>query len=286
MKIIDGKLIAKEIRDELKHQVNNMIKKPGLGIIIVGNKKESHTYVKMKKKACDEVGIFNLDIIMPETSNDEEIIDCIINLNKNDKINGILVQLPLPAHLNKDKILSYIDVKKDVDGFHTNNIGALALNQTYEFLKPCTPLGCLALLNKSNISIEGKQITVVGFSNIVGMPLSLMLAHLGATVSICHIKTPDIKVFTKVADILIVACGCPGLITEDHVKENAVVIDVGINYIRCNKSKNGFKLVGDVDFESVKNKVSAITPVPGGVGPMTIAMLLKNTVSAANKLSK
>ncbi len=281
MKIIDGKLIAKDIRDQLKHQVNNMLKKPGLGIIIVGNKKESHTYVKMKKKACDEVGIFNLDIIMHETSTDEEVINCIIDLNKNDKINGILVQLPLPEHLNKDKILSYIDVKKDVDGFHTNNIGALALNQSGKFLKPCTPLGCIELLNKSNISIEGKQITVVGFSNIVGMPLSLMLAHLGATVSICHIKTPDIRVFTKVADILIVACGCPGLITDEHVKENAVIIDVGINYIRCDKSKNGFKLVGDVDFESVKNKVSAITPVPGGVGPMTIAMLLKNTVYAS-----
>jgi 5,10-methylene-tetrahydrofolate dehydrogenase/methenyl tetrahydrofolate cyclohydrolase len=286
MKIIDGKLIAKQIRTQLNHQVNNMKKKPGLGIIIVGNKKESHTYVKMKKKACDEVGIFNLDIIMPETSTEEEVIDCIINLNKNDKIDGILVQLPLPNNLDKDKILSYIDVKKDVDGFHTNNIGALALNQLYDFFKPCTPLGCIELLNKSNISIEGKQITVVGFSNIVGMPLSLMLAHLGATVSICHIKTPDIKVFTRIADILIIACGCPGLITKEHIKQDAVVIDVGINYIKCDKSKNGFKLVGDVDFESVKNKVSAITPVPGGVGPMTIAMLLKNTVCAANKVSK
>jgi len=281
MNIIDGKAIAKEIKNDIKNKVNNMQIKPGLGIIIVGNKKDSHTYVNMKKKACEETGIFNLDIIMPENSLEDEIIECIQTLNKNTKIHGILVQLPLPKHLNQERILSYIDINKDVDGFHPKNMGALALNQTNFYFKPCTPLGCIELIDRYKIQLEGKCVTVVGFSNIVGMPLSLMLAHRGATVSICHIKTPDIKLFTKIADIVIVACGCPALITTEHIKQDAVVIDVGINHIRCDKSKRGFKIVGDVDFNNVKNKVSAITPVPGGVGPMTIAMLLNNTVSAA-----
>jgi 5,10-methylene-tetrahydrofolate dehydrogenase/methenyl tetrahydrofolate cyclohydrolase len=282
MNIIDGKTIAKQIRFELKNTVNNMVEKPGLGIILVGNKRESHSYVKMKKKACEEVGIFNLDCLMPENSSQEEIIKCIKDLNNNPKIHGILVQLPLPNHLNQETILSYVDCRKDVDGFHTKNMGALALNQKKFSLTPCTPQGCIELLQRSNIEIEGKHIVMVGCSNIVGLPLSLLLIHKGATVTVCHIKTPDISIFTKLADIVIVACGCPGLITSNHLKVGAVVIDVGINYVRCDKSKNGYKIVGDVNYDDVIDKVSAITPVPGGVGPMTIAMLLKNTVLAAD----
>lgn len=287
MILIDGKSLANEIILELKQEINNMPLKPGLGIIIVGDRADSHTYVRMKKRACEEVGIYNLDIVLPCDSSEDEIINAIKNLNYNDKINGILVQLPLPKHINQDKVLNYIRVDKDVDGFHPKNMGALTLNlyksNFNPYLLPCTPQGCIELLNKYNIDIEGKQVTIVGCSNIVGLPLSLMLLHQGATVSICHLKTADIKVFTKTADILIVACGCPKLITADHVKDDVVIIDVGINYVTSDKatSKSGKILVGDVDFESVSDKVKAITPVPGGVGPMTIAMLLKNTFKAA-----
>ena len=284
MILIDGKSVAKEIRNDLKNTIKDMVIKPGLGIVIVGDRPDSHTYVKMKKKACDEVGIYNLDIVLPCDSKEIEIIDAIEKLNEDNQIHGILVQLPLPKHINQEKVLNYISVEKDVDGFHPQNMGALTLNlNKNKALLPCTPQGCIELLEKYDLEIEGKQVTVVGCSNIVGLPLSLMLLHRGATVSICHLKTPDISVYTKTADILIVACGCPKLITAEHVKEDAVIIDVGINYIRSDKatSKSGKILVGDVDFESVSGKVKALTPVPGGVGPMTIAMLLKNTVKAA-----
>ena len=271
--IINGKEISKKIKNDLKEKIKNYEKKPGLAIILVGNKSDSEIYVRMKKKACQFIGINNYDYYFDENVNEQYILNKIDELNNNNNIHGILVQLPLPKHFNKDKILNSIKIEKDIDGFHENNVGKLTLNK--KSLTPCTPLGVIRLLNEYNIELCGKNIVVIGKSNIVGLPLSLLLLHREATVTICHSKTENLNLITKNADILISACGQPNMIKSNYIKKNVIIIDIGINRIECNNEK-GYKIVGDVDYNDVIDKCYAITPVPGGVGPMTIAMLLEN----------
>ncbi|MFZ2193796.1 MAG: bifunctional methylenetetrahydrofolate dehydrogenase/methenyltetrahydrofolate cyclohydrolase FolD [Candidatus Moraniibacteriota bacterium] len=274
-KIIDGKKIANEIKAELKAEVLDLKEKgiiPGLAVIIVGNDESSKIYVKNKNKACEEIGIYSEIHQVEEKILEEDLLTLIEKLNIDEKIHGILVQLPLPEHINKEKVILAIDPKKDVDCFHPENIGKIFLGQ--ETFLPCTPSGILELLNKSEVDVSGKKVVIVGRSNIVGKPLALMLINAGATVTICNSKTKNLKEECLSADILISATGRPRLITSDMLKQGVAVVDVGINRL-----KNG-KIVGDVDFENALEKVSLITPVPGGVGPMTIAMLLKNTIKA------
>ena len=275
MKIIDGKLISKEIRKNIKKdiaalKVKNII--PGLGIILVGNDPASEIYVRNKIKACDELGINTLLYRFKEDNNEREVIELIKDLNCDDQIHGILVQSPLPSAFDEDKIISYVEKEKDVDGFGTFNLGALLSNQ--EKIVAATPLGILKMLEYENIDIEGKHVVVVGASLIVGRPMATLLLNRGATVTIAHSKTKNLKEITKQADILIVAIGQAKFITDEYVKDGAVVIDVGTNRV------DG-KLYGDVDFDKVSKKASYITPVPGGVGPMTITMLISNVVEQA-----
>lgn len=283
MKILDGKKTANQIYKSLKPKIeylkieHNII--PKLSVIIVGNNPESLSYVKMKNKKCQELGI-NSEICHMDTNNTtKDIIKLVTKLNKDMNVHSILVQLPLPKHLDTNKIISSINPDKDVDGFHALNMGLLTINQNPN-LVPCTPKGCLYLLKKNSIELKGKNIVIIGKSNIVGLPLSLMLMHENATVTVCHIDTINIQEHTKRADILIVGCGVPEMIKEDWIKEGVNIIDIGINFINDLEGKNGKKLVGDVDFDSVKEKVNYITPVPGGVGPMTISMLLQQTVDS------
>ena len=238
----------------------------------------------MKKKACEKIGIRNFDIKLDENVSQIEIINVIEIMNQNSNIHGILVQLPLPKHINEREVLNCVSLNKDVDGFHSTNIGKLALKELDDIQVPCTPDGCLELLKRYNIQIEGKHAVIIGRSNIVGMPLSLLLLHYNATVTICHSRTQNLKEITRKADILVCAFGSPMKITSEYVKEDCVIIDIGINQIDDSTRKRGYRLVGDVDFEDVKDKVKAITPVPGGVGPMTIAMLLKHTTERCLKL--
>lgn len=275
MQILDGKALSLKIKEEIKKEVEELKKDgitPGLAVILVGQDPASQTYVKMKAKACKDVGIYSITHEMPEDISEDEIIDTIKMMNKNPNIDGILVQLPLPKHIDTTKILEIIDPKKDVDGFHPYNFGRL--NQGLDSFVPCTPLGVMELLKEYNIDVKGLDACVVGASNIVGKPMAALLLNSFATVDICHIFTKDLKEHTKRADLLVVGVGKPNLITEDMVKDGAIIIDIGIN-------KVDGKIVGDVDFENVSKKASYITPVPGGVGPMTIAMLLKNTIKAA-----
>lgn len=281
--LIDGLAIAKEIRNQIKEELvefDNKQVPPGLGIVIVGNRVDSATYVRMKKRACNEVGIFHQEVRLSEDVSQEELLKKIVDLNTDTAIHGILIQLPLPAHIDTNKVLKSVSREKDVDGFHPENVGNLTLNRLEDVLMPCTPKGCIELLDKYNIEIEGKHAVVIGKSSIVGMPLSLLLLHREATVSVCHVKTKNIKDITSQADILISACGQAEMIKADWVKDGCVVIDVGINSVDDENAKRGYRIVGDVDFDDVREKARAITPVPGGVGPMTIAMLLKNTVNA------
>lgn len=273
--ILDGKIVSNKIKTELKEKINKLNFKVGLGIILVGNRPDSEVYVKMKKKACEKVGIINYDINLNENISEEKIIEEIKKMNNNKNIHSILVQLPLPKHINERNVLNSVVYNKDVDGFHTTNIGKLT-SKDDNYTAPCTPLGCIELLKEYNIPIEKQNVVILGRSNIVGLPLSLLLLHHNATITICHSKTKDIHTYTKNADILICAIGIPNYINKEHIKENCVIIDVGINKISSNNSK-GYKLVGDVNYDDVYNKVKAITPVPGGVGPMTIAILLKQT---------
>lgn len=273
--IIDGKRISKEIKDELKEKVaklNEMGKTIALAVIQVGNDPASSVYVGNKKKACEYIGIQSLAYELPEDAKEEELLELIDTLNKNDKVHGILVQLPLPKHMDEDKVIKAIAPEKDVDGFHPQSVGALSIGQP-GFVS-CTPAGVIQLLKRSNIDIEGKECVVLGRSNIVGKPMALLLLRENGTVTICHSRTSDLKEVTKRADILVVAIGKPKFIDASYVKEGATVIDVGIHRNEQNK------LCGDVDFESVEKVAGAITPVPGGVGPMTIAMLMHNCVEA------
>lgn len=277
-KLIDGTLISKKIKASLTETIKDMPRKPGLGIILVGEKEDSKIYVKMKNTACKTVGIINYDVCLPENVSEEIVIENIEKMNNNSNIDGILIQLPLPKHLNRNKILNKVCINKDVDGFHINNIGKLLINDENYYAAPCTPLGCLRLMEEYSIPIEGKEVVIIGCGSVVGLPLSLMLLHRGATVTICHDKTKNIYEHTKKADILICAAGNANLVNGDHIKEGVVIIDIGINKIHDPTAGKGYKIVGDVDFDSVIDKVSMITPVPGGVGPMTIAMLLEQTV--------
>lgn len=273
--IIDGKKISKELKDELKEKVAKY-KEEGveitLAVIQVGNDKASSVYVGNKKKACEYIGIKSLSYELEESTTEEELLNLIKELNNRKDVNGILVQLPLPKHINEDKVIETIDAKKDVDGFHPMSVGALSIGKK-GFIS-CTPYGIIELLKRSNIDIDGKECVVIGRSNIVGKPMSMLLLRENATVTVAHSHTKNLKEVTKRADILVVAIGKPQFINSEYVKEGAVVIDVGIHRDENNK------LCGDVDYEDVFPHASAITPVPGGVGPMTIAMLMKNCVNA------
>ena len=273
--LIDGKLISQQIKDELKEKVANL-KKEGkeicLAVIQVGNDPASTVYVGNKKKACEYIGIKSLAYEVPEETTEEELLSIIDKLNKDDSVHGILVQLPVPKHINEEKIINAISPSKDVDGFHPASVGALSIGQ--KGFVSCTPAGVIQLLKRSNIEIAGKECVVIGRSNIVGKPMSMLLLRENGTVTICHSRTKDLKEVCKRADILVVAIGKPRMIDASYVKEGATVIDVGIHRDENNK------LCGDVDFASVEPVAGAITPVPGGVGPMTIAMLMNNCVEA------
>ncbi len=275
MTLLDGKRIAAEIRQELHGEVSEMKQKPSLAVILVGNNSASEVYVKGKIKACEEVGIHSYSYRLPENSTQKEVEKRVSSLIKKKEINGVLVQLPLPKALDADKILNLIPPEKDVDGFSPLNFGKVALGE--KGVSACTPLGVIELLSRYNIEITGKHAVIVGRSKIVGRPLAMLLLNRDATVTIRHSKTQNLKEECLRADILIAAIGRERFITADMVKNGAVVVDVGIN-----RAEDG-KLYGDVDFENIKEKAAYITPVPGGVGPMTIAMLLKNTVEAARK---
>ena len=276
--IIDGKKISQDIKDELKEKVT-ALKDTGtevaLAVIQVGNDPASSVYVRNKKKACENIGIRSLSYELPEETTEDALIELIEKLNKDETVNGILVQLPVPKHIDPDKIIRTISPEKDVDGFHPQNVGKLVIGE--EGFVSCTPAGVIQLLKRSGIEISGKNCVVVGRSNIVGKPMALLMLRENATVTIAHSKTKNLKELCQTADILIVAIGKPQFITADYVKEGAVVIDVGIHRDENNK------LCGDVRYEEVAEKASAITPVPGGVGPMTIAMLMSNCVESLNR---
>jgi len=285
-KIIDGKQIAADMRIELKSEVEKLKEKdivPGLGVILVGDDPASQSYVTAKERTCEEMGIYSDDNRLPADTTQEQLLALIDKMNNDPRINGILVQLPLPKHLNESEVLLAISPDKDVDGFHPTNIGKMVAGEK-AFL-PCTPHGIIKLLQRSGVKIEGAEVVVVGRSNIVGKPIANMLIQKNdtgnATVTVCHTRTRDLASHTRRADIIIAAAGRPNTITAEMVKEGVVIIDVGVNRVEDATKKRGYRLAGDVDFEAVKEKASLITPVPGGVGPMTITMLLYNTIESA-----
>lgn len=285
--LIDGKAIAATIRGEIKAEVEAMKeqygKVPGLATVLVGARKDSQTYVRMKKKACAEVGITSFGYDLPADISQDDLLKVVRELNANPEVNGILVQLPLPDHIDDEEVLGAISLEKDVDGFHPLNIGRLSMKRRDPLFVPCTPKGCIELLDRTGVEIEGKRAVVLGRSNIVGLPVAMLLLHRNATLTICHSRTKDLPGVVCEADILIAAVGRPEMVKGDWVKPGAVVIDVGVNAVDDPGSKKGYKLVGDVDFGEAKEVASAITPVPGGVGPMTIAMLLRNTMDGAKQ---
>lgn len=276
---IDGKVISAEIREEIRAKTEEFVARkgyrPGLAVVIVGEDPASQVYVRNKKRACEEVGFYSRGYELPATTTQEELLALIDTLNADPEIHGILVQLPLPKHLDESAVLLRIDPKKDVDAFHPYNVGRIMIGD-YKFL-PCTPAGVMALLARTGIEIAGKKCVVIGRSNIVGKPMAMLLLHAHGTVTVCHSRTKDLASVTREADILVVAIGKADFVTADMVKPGAVVIDVGMN-----RRADG-KLTGDVDYASVEPIASAITPVPGGVGPMTITMLLQNTLAAAEE---
>jgi 5,10-methylene-tetrahydrofolate dehydrogenase/methenyl tetrahydrofolate cyclohydrolase len=287
-KLIDGAAIAADVRREVAEQVQVMQAKygrvPGLATVLVGDDPASQTYVRMKGRACAEVGMRSIQKVLPADSTQDEVETLVRELNASLDVHGVLVQLPLPSHLDEEAILGSIDLGKDVDGFHPVNIGRLAMKGRDPLFIPCTPHGILELLDRTGVQLEGARAVVVGRSNIVGLPVALLLMHRNATVTICHSRSRPLGEFTRQADILVAAIGRAEMITADMVKPGAVVIDVGVNRVDDPTKKRGYHLAGDVDFESVKEVASAITPVPGGVGPMTIAMLLKNTLISAQRV--
>ncbi|KAI4301384.1 hypothetical protein L6164_034668 [Bauhinia variegata] len=285
--VIDGKAVAQTIRSEIADEVRRLSEKygkvPGLAVVIVGNRKDSQSYVAMKRKACCDLGIKSFDIDLTEQVSQVDIIKQVHELNANPDVHGILVQLPLPKHINEEQVLTEISLEKDVDGFHPLNIGKLAMKGREPLFLPCTPKACLELLSRSGISIKGKKAVVVGRSNIVGLPASLLLLKADATVTIVHSHTSDPESIIRQADIVIAAAGQPKMIKGSWIKPGAAVIDVGTNAIDDPSKKSGYRLVGDVDFEEVSKVAGWITPVPGGVGPMTVTMLLKNTLEGAKR---
>ena len=282
--IIDGKQIAQDVRNEVKEKVEALKQKgiqPCLAVILVGQNPASVSYVTGKRKALAEVGMLDRSIEVPESTTEEELLKIIDGLNKDEGVHGILVQLPLPKHIDEDKVIMAIDPLKYVDGFHPVSVGNLMIGRP-GFL-PCTPHGIIVLLQKMGIQTSGKHAVVIGRSNIVGKPVSILLARkdVNCTVTMCHTGTTNMAEITRQADIVVVASGHPHTLTKDMVKDGAVVIDVGVNRIPDSTKKSGFRLIGDSDFEDLKEKASYITPVPGGVGPMTIAMLMQNTLESA-----
>ncbi|MBT4482617.1 MAG: bifunctional methylenetetrahydrofolate dehydrogenase/methenyltetrahydrofolate cyclohydrolase FolD [Candidatus Latescibacteria bacterium] len=286
--IIDGKAIAQQMQNEMKAEVEELVKKgvtPRLDVILVGEDPASQVYVRNKGRACDRLGVASGTHRVPESASEEEILRLIEEFNKDPKVHGILVQLPLPDHVNEGAVLNFINPDKDVDGFHPVNVGRMVVNEP-GFL-PCTPHGIQMLLIRSGIETKGKHVVIVGRSNIVGKPVANILLQkkdgANAVVTVVHTAAPDMSVFTRQADILVVAVGRSEMITADMVKEGVVVIDVGINRVEDSSKEKGYRLTGDVDFAGVSEKASYITPVPGGVGPMTITMLLHNTIEAARR---
>ncbi len=275
-KIIDGKAVSAALREQIKAQAQELAAKgivPGLAVVIVGEDPASQVYVRNKEKACAEVGFYSEKYALPEQTTQQELLELVERLNQDPKIHGILVQLPLPKHLDEKGVIAAISPEKDVDAFHAVNVGKI-MQGDYRFL-PCTPAGIMELIHAAQVSVEGKECVVIGRSNIVGKPMAMLLLHENGTVTICHSRTRNLAEVTRRADILVAAVGKAKFVTKDMVKPGAVVIDVGMN-----RDENG-KLCGDVDFEAVSQIADAITPVPGGVGPMTITMLLKNTLTAA-----
>ncbi|CAM8917533.1 unnamed protein product [Rhodiola kirilowii] len=287
-KVIDGKAVAKQIRKEIGAEIARMRSEtgvvPGLAVILVGDRKDSATYVRNKKKACESVGIKSFEICLAEDSAEQEVLKHISEFNEDPSVHGILVQLPLPSHMNEQNVLNAVSIEKDVDGFHPLNIGRLAMRGREPLFVPCTPKGCIELLHRYNVEIKGKRAVVVGRSNIVGMPAALLLQREDATISIVHSRTKNPEEIIKQADIIIAAVGQANMVRGSWIKPGAVIIDVGINPVEDAKSPRGYRLVGDVCYEEASKVASAITPVPGGVGPMTIAMLLSNTLTSAKRI--
>ncbi len=285
--IIDGKAIAATIRGEIAEEVAKLKEEhgvvPGLAAVLVGERKDSQTYVRMKKKACAEVGIKSIGVDLPEDVSQEELIAKVEELNADPEVDGILVQLPLPDHIDEEAVLAKIDIAKDVDGFHPLNIGRLSMKGRKPLYVPCTPRGVIELLDRTGIEIEGKNAVILGRSNIVGLPVSMLLLHRNATITICHSRTKNLPEVTRRADILVAAIGRAEMVRGDWIKPGAAVIDVGVNAVDDATRKRGYRLVGDVNFEEAKEVAGYITPVPGGVGPMTIAMLLKNTLDGRKR---
>lgn len=284
-KIIDGRAVAQQIRAEVAQAVAARVAAgkpvPGLATVLVGDNPASQDYVRSKHKASNEVGIRSFGYTLPATASQQEVEDLVKKLNDDPEVSGILVQLPLPAGLDEEKVLSLIRIQKDVDGFHPVNIGRLAQKGREPLFIPCTPAGVMLLLEQNTPTLEGVNAVVLGRSNIVGMPVALLLVRANATVTLCHSRTRNLADVVRQADVLVAAVGRPEMVKGDWVKPGAVVIDVGINHVDDSSRPRGYRLVGDVDFNAVKEVAGAITPVPGGIGPMTIAMLLKNTLRAA-----
>ena len=282
MILLDGKALSEKIKEEVKVEVAQLVEEkhitPGLAVILVGNDAASATYVASKAKSCKNAGIYSVVHEMPDSITQEELLETIARMNENPKLDGILVQLPLPKHIDTTTVLEAINPLKDVDGFHPYNVGRMVSN--LDSFLPATPFGVMRMFEEHNIELSGKDVVVIGSSDIVGKPMASLLINRKATVTVCNSRTKDLKSHTSKADIVIIAVGVPYLLKEDMVKDGAIVIDVGINRLDTGK------LVGDADFEGLKNKCSFLTPVPGGVGPMTIAMLLKNTIKAANLRDK
>lgn len=286
--LIDGTAIAATIRAEIQSEVEALRKAagivPGLATVLVGQRKDSQTYVRMKKRACEEVGIASFGVELSAEISEADLLAEIEALNENPDVHGILVQLPLPAHIDEERILGSISVHKDVDGFHPVNIGRLAMKGRAPGFVPCTPRGCIELLERSGIEIAGRHAVVLGRSNIVGLPVAMLLLHRNATLTVCHSRTADLPAVVRSADILVAAVGQPEMVRGDWIKPGAAVIDVGINAVDDASAERGYRLVGDVHFEEAQAVAGALTPVPGGVGPMTIAMLLRNTLDSARRV--
>ena len=273
--ILDGKSVSKIIKEELKIEIDELISEniiPALAVIFVGNSDESLSYINMKRKMCESLNVKFLLYSFSESISETEIIECIESINNDNNIHGILIQLPLPSKYNKNKLIDLISYDKDIDGFHTMNAGRIFQNNDINII-PCTPQGCIDLIDYYGIDVEGMNITMIGTSNLVGLPLSMLLLQRGATITLCNIHTKDIKNHTIKSDMIITCCGVPKMVKNDWIKENVIIIDIGINYMKENGVK---KMVGDVDYEDVQSKTSMITPVPGGIGPMTVISLVKN----------
>lgn len=286
-KLIDGNAIAAAIHAELAQEAVELKEKygitPGLATVLVGDNPASQSYVKMKRRRSAELGFYSVGRELPKEATQEEVIQVVRELNADPAVHGILVQLPLPGQINEEDVLNVINLEKDVDGFHPVNIGRLAMKRRDPLFAPCTPAGVIELLDRMGIPISGKEAVVLGRSNIVGLPVSMLLLKRDATVTICHSRSRDLPAICRRADILVAAVGRTQMVKGDWIKPGAAVIDVGINRVEDSTTKSGYRLVGDVDFDEVKEVAGYLTPVPGGVGPMTIAMLLRNTVTAAKR---